>query len=64
MAYSLFCKLEDDDIITEQGFRNWRDNGVEQQGHGVMRAKLKQFFEDLSRCSGDESDTNSENVQQ
>jgi len=60
LGYNLFIKLEDEDIVTEQGFRNWRDNGIEQQGNGVMRQKLKQFFIDLS--DNEESDTNSENV--
>ena len=60
LGYNLFIRLDDEDIVTEPGFRNWRDNGIEQQGNGVMRQKLKQFFIDLS--DNEESDTNSENV--
>jgi len=56
LAYMLFSKLEDDYIITENGFRHWRDHGKEQQGHGVMRQNLKSFFEDLSQDSADDSE--------
>ena len=51
-------KLDDGEIVTEGGFRHWRENGREQQGHGVMRSNLKMFFEDLSNDSdSDNSET-------
>jgi len=59
LAYLLFGKLEEEEIITEAGFRHWRENGTEQQGHGVMRQNLKSFFEELSQDSADDSETGS-----
>ncbi|XP_063678716.1 eukaryotic translation initiation factor 4 gamma 3-like isoform X3 [Bolinopsis microptera] len=59
LAYILFGKLEDDEIITENGFRHWRENGKEQQGHGVMRQNLKSFYLELSQDSADDSETGS-----
>jgi len=51
----VFDKLYEQGIISVEGFRFWKDHGKEQQGHGVLRQHLKNFFEEL--CSGDESDS-------
>ena len=53
LASQIFIKLDDGEIVSEVGFKHWRDNGEEQQGHGVMRSNLKLFFEELSNNDSD-----------
>lgn len=60
LAYSIFCALDDADIVTAEGFKHWQEHGKEQQGRGVIRQALKEFFNDLAQSDGD-SDTNAPN---